>query len=204
MDYDILALLSFTENLRYMWPFTIGFMQKSWSVFEWQHVEKKCAKKRQKQVFSACEKGAFFSLLDIFGKMLNFAGLWCPNHLTYIDSWGIIGKIIFVSFIWYVFYWNCATCEAKMTSWKSGLILSALKMYIYIQCIKLSLPVGTSRYQSSSSVLISVLTSFRRTSAGDAVVRSFLAPLEDVAAAAAGVGGGQVWQLTQFFSVSFL
>ena len=45
-------------------------------------------------------------------------------------------------------------------------------------------PLGTSRYQSSS-VLISVLISFRRTSAG-AVVRSFFAPLEDVAAAGVG------------------
>ena len=55
-------------------------------------------------------------------------------------------------------------------------------------------PLGTSRYQSSS-VLISVLISFRRTSAG-AVVRSFLAPLEDVAAA--GVGRKQVWPLNHF------
>ena len=61
-------------------------------------------------------------------------------------------------------------------------------------------PLGTSRYQSSS-VFISVLISFRRTSAG-AVVRSFFAPLEDVAAA--DVGRKQVWPLNLFFSVSFL
>ena len=56
-----------------------------------------------KQVFSACEKGAFFSLFEFFRKLPNFAGLWCPNHLTYRDSWGIYGKIISISFIWYLF-----------------------------------------------------------------------------------------------------
>ena len=27
--------------------------------------------------------------IDFPGKMLNFAGLWCPNHLTYTNSWGV-------------------------------------------------------------------------------------------------------------------
>ena len=73
MDTDRLALLSFTGNLGYLWPFGVGFMKKSLSVFERELFEKKVC---QKQVFSACEKGSFLSLSDFFGKMLNFAGLW--------------------------------------------------------------------------------------------------------------------------------
>ena len=53
MDWDKLALLSFTENLGYLWPFGVGLMEKSLSVFEWELFEKKVC---QKQVFSACEK----------------------------------------------------------------------------------------------------------------------------------------------------
>ena len=56
----------------------------------------------QKEVFSACEKGALFSVLVYFRNMSNFARLWCPNHLTHRDSWGIIGKIISIAFIWYL------------------------------------------------------------------------------------------------------
>ena len=41
-----------------------------------------------------------------------------------------------------------------MTSWKSGLILSALKMYIYIQCIKLSLNVPFAIEEESEFVAI--------------------------------------------------
>ena len=33
--------------------------------------------------------------------MPNFARPWCRNHMTHRDSWGIIGKIISVAFIWY-------------------------------------------------------------------------------------------------------
>ena len=38
---------------------------------------KKCAKKHN---FNVGEKEAFFSHMD-FKKMLNFAGLWCPNQI---------------------------------------------------------------------------------------------------------------------------
>ena len=69
-----------------------------------------------KQVFSACENGAFFSVLDFFGKMLNFVGMWCPSHLSYTNSWGINGKIISISFIWDLLFWNVATGKATMTS----------------------------------------------------------------------------------------
>ena len=87
---------------------------------------------RQKQVFSACEKGAFFSVSFYFGNMPNFAGLWCPNHLTHRDSWGIIGKIISVAFIWYLVVLCVTASLVTIASLKSGLILSSLKMLISV------------------------------------------------------------------------
>ena len=45
----------------------------------------------QKQASCACDDSAFFSTFDLFGKMFHFAGLWCPNHLTHTNSWGIMG-----------------------------------------------------------------------------------------------------------------
>ena len=129
MDWDKLSLLSFTENLGYLWLFGVGFMEKSLSVLEWQLFEKKV---RPKQVFSACEKGAFFSVSFYFGNMPNFAGLWCPNHLTHRDSWGIIGKIISVAFIWYLVVLCVTASLVTIASWKSGLILSSLKMLISV------------------------------------------------------------------------
>ena len=86
----------------------------------------------QKQVFCACENGAFFSLLDFFGKKPNFAGLWCPNYLTQGHSWGIIGKIISVAFIWYLVVLCVTESLVTIASWKSGLILSTLKMLISV------------------------------------------------------------------------
>ena len=86
----------------------------------------------QKQVFSACEKGAFFSVSVYFGNMPNFAGLWCLNHVTHRDSWGIIGKIISVAFIWYLEALCVTTSLVTIASWKSGLILSSLKMLISV------------------------------------------------------------------------
>ena len=98
-------------------------------IFEWQLFEKKCAKK---SFFSACEKGAFFSVSVYFGKMLNFAGLWCLNHVTHRDSWGIIGKIISVAFIWYLVGLCVTASLVTIASLKSGLILSSLKMLISV------------------------------------------------------------------------
>ena len=86
----------------------------------------------QNQVFSASEKGAFFSISVYFGIMPNFAGLWCPNHLTHRDSWGIIKKIISVAFIWYLVVLCVTTSLVTIASWKSGLILSSLKMLISV------------------------------------------------------------------------
>ena len=129
MDWDKLSLLSFTENLEYLWLFGVGFMEKSLSVFEGQLFEKKVC---QKQVFSACEKGAFFSVSVYFGNMPNFAGLWCPNHLTHRDSWGIIGKIISIVFIWYLVVLCVTASLVTIASWKSGLVLSSLKILISV------------------------------------------------------------------------
>ena len=71
------------ENLEINWPFAANFMEISLSVLELWHFKKRC----QKQIFSASEKGAFFSLFDFFIKFHNFGGLWCPNHVTFRDSW---------------------------------------------------------------------------------------------------------------------
>ena len=90
----------------------------------------------QKEVFSACEKGAFFSVSVYFGNMPHFARLWCPNHLTHRDSWGIIGKIISVAFIWYLVVLYVTDSLVTIISWKSGLILSFLKILISSLSIK--------------------------------------------------------------------
>ena len=96
MDWDILSLLSFTENLELLWLFGVGFKEKSLSVFKLQLFWKK------KQVFNACQNVAFLRVSVNFGNIPNFAGLWYQNHLTHRDSWGIIGKIMYVAFIWYL------------------------------------------------------------------------------------------------------
>ena len=85
----------------------------------------------QKQVFSACEKGVFFSVSVYFGNMPNFAGL-CPNHVTHRDEWGIIAKIISIAFIWYLVELSVTASLVTIASRKSGLILSSLKMLISV------------------------------------------------------------------------
>ena len=62
-------------------------------------------------------KGAFYQFFILF---FNFLGLWCPNHLTYTNSWDIIWMIIAISFVWHLFCWKC------------DLILSVLKMLISV------------------------------------------------------------------------
>ena len=89
-------------------------------------------KVRQKEIFTACEKGAFFSVSVYFGNMPNFARLWCLNHLTHRDSWGIIGKIISVAFIWYLAVLCVSASLVTIASWKSGLILSSVKILISV------------------------------------------------------------------------
>ena len=64
--------------------------------------------------------------------MPNFAGLWCPNRLTHRDSWGIIGKIISIAFIWYLVILFVPASLVTIASWKSGLILSSLKILISV------------------------------------------------------------------------
>ena len=68
--------------------------------------------------------------------MPNFAGLWCPNYLTQGYSWGIIGKIISVAFIWYLVVLCVTAILVTITSLKSGLILSSLKMLISVMSNK--------------------------------------------------------------------
>ena len=71
--------------------------------------------------------------------MPNFAGLWCLNHMTHRDSWGIIGKIISVAFIWYHVVLCVTTRLITIASRKSGLVLSSLKMLVLVlSIIKLS------------------------------------------------------------------
>ena len=68
--------------------------------------------------------------------MPNFAELWCPNHLTHRDSWGIIGKTISVAFIWH-FVWPLV--------WSQSLLENVASSYQPLKCscqswvIKLSL-----------------------------------------------------------------
>ena len=63
MDGDKLALLSFTENLGYLWPFGVGFIEKSLSVFERDLFEKKSAKNK----FLVLVKKVYFLAFQIFG-----------------------------------------------------------------------------------------------------------------------------------------
>ena len=91
-------------------------------------------KRVPKTGFQPLRKRFFFSVLDICRKTPNFAVVWCPNYLTHTGSWGINRKIICISFIWHPFLKKCFMDEATMTFWKSGLILSAVKILISVLC----------------------------------------------------------------------
>ena len=94
----------------------------------------------QKQVFCLVKKVLmFFSVSVYFGNMPKFARLWWPNHLTHKDSMGVIGKIVSVAFIWDLVVLCMTTSMVTIASWKSGLMLSSLKMLILSWVIKLSL-----------------------------------------------------------------
>ena len=67
MDWDKLSLLSFIENLEYLWLFEVGLMEKSLWVLEWQLFEKKCAKNK---FLVHVKKGAIFGILADAHKML--------------------------------------------------------------------------------------------------------------------------------------
>ena len=87
--------------------------------------------------------------------MLKFAGLWCPNYLTHGYSWGIIGKIISVAFIWYLVV-ICVTASLVKIG---GLILSSLKMLISVQSNEAVL--GTAHHhhiQTSTQNIVWLLT----------------------------------------------
>ena len=61
-------------------------------------------------------KGAFYQFFILF---FNFLGLWCPNHLTYTNSWGINGKITSIIHVVHLapilFCWKCAPGKAILT-----------------------------------------------------------------------------------------
>ena len=61
------------------------------SVFQWQHYHEKRVPLTSFQRLWRTVDWAFFSTFNLFGKMFNFAGLWCSNHLTHTNSWGIMG-----------------------------------------------------------------------------------------------------------------
>ena len=78
------------------------------------------------------KKVHFLAFSVYFVNMPNFAELLCPNRLTHRDSWGIIGKIISVAFIWYLEVFCVTAGLVTIASLKSGLILSSLKMLISV------------------------------------------------------------------------
>ena len=63
MDLDKLCLLSFTEDIDYLWHFRDGFMRKTLFVFEWQLFEKKVAKNK---FLVLAKKARFFSISGFF------------------------------------------------------------------------------------------------------------------------------------------
>ena len=75
-----------------------------------------------------CAQSRFSALV----KKIHSAAFWkLAEKCSTLHACGY-RKIIFISFIWYSFFWNCAMDEATMTSWKSGLILSSFKILISV------------------------------------------------------------------------
>ena len=62
MDRDRLALLSFTENSGYLWPFGMFHEKNLYRSLNDSFLKKVCPK----QVFSACENGAFGFFFGFF------------------------------------------------------------------------------------------------------------------------------------------
>ena len=87
----------------------------------------------QNQGFKAHEKGQSFNYFLIFRKI----DWLCRadqtiDHFTDSNSQGISGTIIYISFIWHPDFENCASGKAAVTSGKSGLMCSTLKMLISV------------------------------------------------------------------------
>ena len=79
-----------------------------------------------KQIFSAFKKGAFLSLFKFFRKLPTW-----PTHGTSMGRYVIIFHLASI-------FWNCAT----VTSWKSGLNLPTLKIFISVLSDKAVLGQG--------------------------------------------------------------
>ena len=86
MDRDKLALLYFTENLGYLWPFVVGFMEKSLLVFEWQLFEKKCAKNKFLVLVKKVQFLVFQFILEIC-PTLQGCGAWTtwPTKIQWVS-----------------------------------------------------------------------------------------------------------------------
>ena len=100
MDEDILALLPAIENFGNLWPFAVGFMEISLSVFELLHFEKKCAI----DMFSALGKTHFGQVVTKpIAPMTELMGIKGRDNINNI-------------FHSPPNFLNCMACEAKVTS----------------------------------------------------------------------------------------
>ena len=110
--WKIVLLLSYYKNLGYWWPFAVGFMSLRLLVSKWEDLNKKCVKK---VIFSSWDILPFSEKCQ---KSPNFEQVPLPNHWTYNGLWGILGKTITRSFIWYPRKWCMSNGLAVNKSWK--------------------------------------------------------------------------------------
>ena len=82
----------------FLWKFSLFV-----TIFSWFHVKISISLRMQAFWKKVCQKTSF-QRLCFFGILLNFVGLWCPNHLTYTNSWGINVRMISISSIWHLFF----------------------------------------------------------------------------------------------------
>ena len=109
--WKIVLLLSYYKNLGYWWPFAVGFMSLCLLVSKLEHFKKSC----QKNIFIAWDLLPFSEKRQ---KPPNFEQVPLPNHWTYNVLWGIFGKTISRSFIWYPRKWCMSNGLAVNKSWK--------------------------------------------------------------------------------------
>ena len=109
--WKIVLLLSYYKNLGYWWPFAVGFMSLCLLVSKLEHFKKSC----QKNIFISWDLLAFSEKRQ---KPPNFEQVPLPNHWTYNVLWGIFGKTISRSFIWYPRKWCMSNGLAVNKSWK--------------------------------------------------------------------------------------
>ena len=80
----------------FIWNQIQSFFVKVFLVLAWEHFENLLSKVR----FSPVARFVPFLCFPLFWK--NGPGLWWPLLLTYMNLWGILWKITFISFIWYL------------------------------------------------------------------------------------------------------